>query len=332
MAATPTQTLIHENAYEKRAGFPPPIAAPHQVDQTLMDKRYVKPLALVSTLVLLTLAFLHLKVSLRTERLYRPYIYDAGYRIPAPKVLAVASLNHRSAAANIVWVTGILYLGETIVANRSPDEATDYARSIATLDPFFYKVYSWHSAARMMLSDYPESEDIEAANDILKMGMRVFPGDWKLPFEVAANYIGFTRGVDDDLRIIQLREAARHAEIAAGLPDSPSYLSSLALALHRRADLMEKGIDWSTHRALNLTSAEKDFLFRQFLYAPTPEQRRRALLRIEQAGLEDDLVDEADQLRRARAIFLGKSAASYLTTDLQLLTRELLSPALEPLP
>ena len=283
-------------------------------------RRTLRLVAQLGVLVAFVLLFLHLKVSVKIHRDYRPYIFDSTYDLPGPEVLRALSLNHRTAAADLLWVDAVQFVARATVARRTADEVTFYADSITQLDPYFHKVYSWHSASRMLIAGYPSPEDIEASNDILERGMKYFPGDWRLPYEAAANYIGFNRGVDDETRRKQLERGLWFARKAAEHDGAPETMILLATRFQNRQERMEGRGD---------TSAAGDFapetLIQLYLLAESERVRRSILLRLRQ---RDDSDKYLSRLRALDAEFereYRRFDKKYLPRDLFLL----LSPTVQ---
>lgn len=205
----------------------------------LRSLKHFRPLWIIGTFILLIIGWLHFKISLDIIRAERPYIYETNYSLPSPSLIRVTTLNYRSAAADMLWIGGVQFVASNIVARRKSEAMTEYAKAVIVLDPYFYKVYSWHSAARMLAVGYPSPRDIEAANDLLEVGMQWFPNDWRLPYEATVNYIGFNKDVDIPTRIKQLKRGIKFAEAAASISGSPEVITNVSLNFREQLQRLE---------------------------------------------------------------------------------------------
>jgi hypothetical protein len=269
-------------------------------------------LALVCvTLVALVLGLLHLKVSLDVERNYRPHAFDASYALPGPQVLRAATLNYRTAAADIVWVSGVQFVAKNVVAHRTADDVTHYAYTLVDLDPYFYKVYSWHSAARMLTAGYPSPEDIEAANDVLEVGMKHFPNDWRLPQEAVANYIGFNEGVGQATRIRQLERGIEFADAAAARSNGEEMPVFLGVKFRQRlAHLKSESSD--SEAQADVPDADPDMLVRLYFQARSKIVRDSILTRLQQAEGSSKLTSKLRAYSEQQTAWYESADTSYV--------------------
>ncbi|QDG49939.1 hypothetical protein FIV42_04050 [Persicimonas caeni] len=279
------------------------------IDKSRRSK-IVRKTASFAMLVLLVIGLLHLKVSLEVERNYRPYIFDARYDLPGPKILRAASLNYRTAAASLVWVRGVQHFAQTFVARRASDDVTQYAQTLVELDPYFYKVYSWHSAARMLAAGYPTPADTEAANDLLEVGMGYFPRDWRLPHEAAANYIGFTRGVDRPTRLRQLERGIGFAEAAAARPQSPD--SMIFLAIRFREKLARLRNESNSAASAAVDRIDPEMLVRLYFLAQSQMARESLFNRLRRANATDQLTSSLRAYALQQSKWYDTSSKAYL--------------------
>src|SRR5690554_5167947 len=98
-----------------------------------MLTRPIRYSLLFSALVLAALANLHLGLSLSMESNLRRISQPSGYTLPPSGTIAIAALNHRAAASDIIWVNALLYGADRFRARQSADQATDYATTIIDL-------------------------------------------------------------------------------------------------------------------------------------------------------------------------------------------------------
>lgn len=268
--------------------------------------------------VLLALGWLYSDLALKLFRAERPYIYHAGYDLPRADLVQATALNYRTAAADLVWIDGVQFVAKSMVAKRNADAVTDYAETLIALDPYFYKVYSWHSAARMLAVGYPTPADIEVANDILELGMKWFPGDWRLAYEATVNYIGFNKDTDDMTRIAQLKRGIEFAERAAAIPGSPEIMASLALSFRSRLQLLEREqrgeeVDEADPRAAEI---EREMLIHLYSMSSNEKSRESILQRLQHAGGAEELVERLQAHRRSQRDWHQNSRLDYLPFEL----------------
>lgn len=276
----------------------------------------LKPLLIAGAFVLLVVGWLNLKVSLNILRTQRPAISEANYSLPGPQLLRAATLNFRPAAADLVWIDGVAFVAKNLVTRQESDAVSDYAKSVVALDPYFYKVYSWHSASRMLAIGYPSPEDIEVANDLLEEGMRWFPTDWHLPYEATANYIGFNKNVDTQTRIRQLKRGIKFAEAATSIPGSPAIMPGLTMSFRNKLERLENEQSGQKIDTEKSKQIDRDMLIH--LYAMTTnEQARQSLLnRLRQLDGTDELTEKLQKDATNQKKWLQSSPRNYLPYDL----------------
>ncbi len=278
-------------------------------------KQYV---LLPAALILLGVAFLHVRLSLELERNKRPHIYDNRYLLPTSDVIAASTLNHNTAAADMVWLSGVQSVGASYVAKRAPRDVTRYAETITELDPYFSKVYTWHSAARIALAGNPQLEDIEAANEFLKMGMRYFPDDWRLPYEVTANYIGFPymSHLDREKRMEQVKDARDHAIKGSMIEGAPEVMGLLASSFQRKYARMQRGHGENEEVEVELSDEDIEMLSRLYLSTESEHVRSLVEYRLEQDGSTDQVAEQAREFRREFDRHWSASRLNYLPASL----------------
>jgi hypothetical protein len=215
-----------------------------------------------------------------------------------------------------VWVSGVQFVAKSVVAHRTADEVTHYARTLIELDPYFYKVYSWHSAARMLAAGYPSPEDIEAANDVLEFGMRHFPQDSQLPQEAVANYIGFNRGVDRDTRMSQLQRGIFFADEAAARSNGQEVPVFLAARFRQRLADMRRESGESSAQPAEMPDADPEMLVRLYFQADSKLVRDSLLNRLQRAEGSPKLTERLRAYSEQQNAWYEDSTMSYLPRDL----------------
>ncbi|MFP4596620.1 MAG: hypothetical protein ACLFVJ_00120 [Persicimonas sp.] len=278
-------------------------------------KQYV---LIPAALLLLAVTFLHVRLSLELERNKRPHVYDNRYLLPTSDVISASTLNHKTAAADMVWLSGVQSVGASYVAKRAPRDVTRYATTITEIDPYFSKVYTWHSAARIALAGNPQLEDIEAANELLETGLRYFPENWRLHYEVTANYIGFPYAshLDRAKRMEQVKDARDHAIKGSMIEGAPEVLGLLASSFQQKYARMQSGHDENEQVEIELSDEDIDMLSR--LYLSTESEHVRSLVesRLEQAGSTEQVAERAREFRREFDGHWRASRLNYLPPSL----------------
>jgi hypothetical protein len=255
-------------------------------------------------------------------RAQRPYIYDAGYSLPGPRLIRAGTLNYRTAAADMVWIGGVQFVAKSMVVQHNADAVTDYARAVIALDPYFYKVYSWHSAARMLAVGYPHPEDIKAANDVLEVGMHRFPDDWRLPYEAVANYIGFNLYTDTETRIQQVKRGIEFAEEAASRPGSPEIMIKLAIDFRQKLRRLKNEIAGKPESVEPEPEIDQEMLIRLYVLSSDKLTRKSILNRLRRANGTDRLAARLQEYEQRRQNWYATSAMNYLPFGLFTLVNE----------
>lgn len=103
---------------------------------------------------------------------------DDMLKSPGPDVLSAVSMGHRSALADVTWLSIVQELGSNSQrTNPSYDRLQRWAHIATDLDPRYFVVY-YASAIHLMAL----AKRSNAAGDILSKGRRHIPERWELPF------------------------------------------------------------------------------------------------------------------------------------------------------
>lgn len=113
---------------------------------------------------------------------------ESEYYLPEPEFLAPLSLGYREAAAGIVWVAALTYFGEQFEVNGTHEHAEQYIMAVTELDPFFYHAYTWGSAAAIYNGRMIDRRAVELSIRLLRRGLRVFPDDGELHYQLGFQY------------------------------------------------------------------------------------------------------------------------------------------------
>jgi len=117
--------------------------------------------------------------------------YEQFYYLPSPKTLATFAMGHREALATLIWVRGLVYLGEETVRNLPAEHIFRYADAVVGLDPYFsgaYRVFAIAAQSRPSLSPEEATARIRRAVELLERGVRALPNDGPLAWDTGAMY------------------------------------------------------------------------------------------------------------------------------------------------
>ncbi len=68
---------------------------------------------------------------------------ESEYVLPEEQFLVPLSLGYREAASGLVWVQALSYFGRELEIRGRHEDVGRYVMAITTLDPYFYRAYSW---------------------------------------------------------------------------------------------------------------------------------------------------------------------------------------------
>lgn len=271
--------------------------------------------AIITALFFLLSSHLEMGVIRATQA---PGGIGSTYVLPEGPTIQTASLNYRTAASDIIWVNGILYIAEQYRRRHGVREITDFADAIVHLDPYFYPVYHWHSANRRVLAIPMTYEDVYEANRILKIGAQHFPNDPRLPFSIAVNHIGNLYHRTPEERLQDLEEIVHYAQKAAELPRATDHMLLFSTAYQRRLIRARAGLSEFADDSVQASPEEIAFLTRRYFLATDPNTRRFLLRRLYELGAGEDAVREL-QAYRDRFTARHSLEFNYLAPDLYLL-------------
>lgn len=161
---------------------------------------------------------------------------ESEYYLPSDEWLVPLSLGYREAAAGVIWVRLLVYFGEQHEFAGDFRHLEPYLVGITSLDPYFYRAYSWGSVAALYNGTVIHVEDVEMSIRMLERGLRVFPNDGDLHYYLGFQYYfelaPFVRGAEQErVRRIGIDETCTAALLGGGPPFLPLLCSSIA---HRR--------------------------------------------------------------------------------------------------
>ena len=281
-------------------------------------------------LTVLTLPFVilvHLNSKLEMERFQntQEIQLDDQQLLPNTEEIAAWSLNHKTAAADMLWLGAILYSSERRQMRLPRQGFTEYADRIIELDPHFHPIYYHHYSIRFELAVNPQREDLEAANRVLIAGLEHFPDDWQLARALTLNHIGRRFVTDDDEYIANLEQALRFAQIGAEAPDAPPEMTGIAISVRNRLHRERSKQQEESEAAHTQASPDEiEFFLRRYIAARSEGQRRTLRNYLRHMDAEDQLVERIleyeDQLRdshRERYRYLPLELYLLIDFDLQ---------------
>jgi hypothetical protein len=158
---------------------------------------------------------------------------------PSPATAPYVSLGYREAAADLLWIRAIGYVGgdeDRAAGTRSLVEA------IVALDPRFERVYEFAGIALTAIDSDATVDDKLAAIRVLERGMREFPKNCKLAL-VAGQIYTVDLQSDDPEQVKQWElEGARYLERAVRLPGCPKNTATVVAYLRTKLGQREKAI------------------------------------------------------------------------------------------
>src|SRR5687768_4366080 len=101
-------------------------------------------------------------------------------------MLPLLSLGYREALADLIWMKGLLYFSDELVHEGDATHAIHYTEAMLALDPYFRQAYLWVGVSALYHHGEPDLDVIEQVVEIQERGVRLFPEDGELAWEVGA--------------------------------------------------------------------------------------------------------------------------------------------------
>lgn len=273
----------------------------------------------ITSLPLFLLLHLSSHLELTTRQYQRDVPIGDNPHLPTSSELAVASLNYRTAATDLLWLRAVLYTSEQRLLRKPPEELTHYANAIIDLDPYFYPIYYHHYSFRFEHHLNPTHADLKASNRILTTGLDYFPEAWKLARALMLSYLhpGIER--TDEQRIAELEQAIYYARLSIETGETPDIMTSLTISFRNRlAHLLEDNSNVDSADPSNqLSSEEVDFFVRQYFTADD-KQRHVIFGHLRSLGAEEDFLERIEQFE-TRFRVVHHHSFPYLSPELFLL-------------
>jgi hypothetical protein len=147
------------------------------------------------------------------------------YYLPSSNTLRLLSLGHHELASDLVSARGNVYFGTQMQAHAEQRWLTHYLNTAIDLDPWFHRSYLSGAAMNIYNGKTISLEMLEGSTALLERGVKVFPLDWEMKFQLGFNYLfELPKQVSaDDPRVPQWRqrgvEALRQAALFEGGPE-----------------------------------------------------------------------------------------------------------------
>ena len=184
--------------------------------------------------------------------------YEDLYYLPPPDWLGIFSLGHREALADLIWLRALVYFGEELVHRGDVANLYRYADAMIALDPYFKKVYAWVASSAIYRTGNVTIADAHKAIAYLEVGVRLFPDDGKLAWDLGANYLYELPPLLDDAR--ERNEARRrgveHLRVAVLRGEGPPWLALSASSELRRLGHAEQEIRYLQELYPQITDPE----------------------------------------------------------------------------
>lgn len=191
--------------------------------------------AIAALLVLATLGAASGRLAAELERGREDLPFEvAAATLPSETALALISLGHREALADLMWLNALSYFAQHRGRVRDAHWLRPHLQAITHLDPRFELVYAW-AATVTMYGGRIDRETVLASNEILTLGIEAFPTSWELHFMLAVNLVFELEALDADERVRNRELGARMMARASALPSAPAFIQGTAAALLRRS-------------------------------------------------------------------------------------------------
>jgi hypothetical protein len=122
------------------------------------------------------------------DHFVRAQRYEDVYYLPPPAHLVVASLGHRAALADLVWLKALVYFADELKDRGDVANLFRYTEAMLTLDPGFKRVYRWVASSAIYHTGNVGVNDVWTAIRYLERGNRLFPDDPELAWDLGATY------------------------------------------------------------------------------------------------------------------------------------------------
>jgi hypothetical protein len=149
---------------------------------------------------------------------------DDTLYLPGANALRAASLGHTELAADLLAARTNVYFGAQIAARGGHRWLERYLHTALDLDPTFHSLYRRGATMLVYTGQNISVDALLAADRLLERGIREFPSDWEIWFQLGFNLLFELPPLagEDDPRVPEWRqrgvEALRQATLLDGVP------------------------------------------------------------------------------------------------------------------
>lgn len=242
----------------------------------------------------------------------RTQTYEDIYYLPPSGWLRPFSLGYHDALADLIWMRALVYFGDEIVNHGAVQHAFDYTEAMIELSPHMRAAYSWIATSGLYHSGGTiTAADARRVADFLERGVRMFPNDGDLEWQLGATY---SYELPPLLASAEERDASKrqglpHLERAARLGAGPPWL-----ALSNATQLMRLGQQEQALRHL------------EEIYATVHDEDSRREMAARIAQLRSDVYAEAFERVNREQEEARRRDYPYLTPTMFLFVGEKLHP------
>lgn len=230
--------------------------------------------------------------------------YEDVYYLPPKDYLLIGALGYRAALADLIWMKALVYYGEELGHRGDVKNLYRYGDAVLALDPDFKRVYRWIASCALYRTGEVTANDARSAIRYLEQGLRRFPDDGELAWELGADY---SYELVPLLPPGEQRTAARRAG-----------LEYLELAVRKEA-----GPPWlvlqTASELQGLGRVEQAIRHLEDVYATTSDANTRATIEARLAALRSQAYMEAMRRTGAELEAARKRDFPYLDATLYLL-------------
>ena len=167
---------------------------------------------------------------------------ESLYGLPAAPWMVPLSLGYREALAGLVWTRVVVYYGEQAEKRGQGEHLEQYISAVTTLDPYFRRAYLWGSMAAIYAGTIIHEADVRLSIDILERGLRFFPDDGEMYFQLGfQRYVELRPFVSREQATELRRQAADDFCTAALLGGGPAFSALLCARVANDAGLEPLG-------------------------------------------------------------------------------------------
>lgn len=279
-----------------------PDARPRDIDVTFWTP-LVRSTVTLALGVFVVLGILDLRLAAVRHYTSTRRVHDES-NVPSASALRLLALGHREWAADLVWSAALLYFGESLATHSQQRFLQRYADTLEGIDPNFRRGYVWGATISVYNTRVIRRGSVENANRHLERGLRRFPDDGEMTYQLGFNYyFELPRLMDTaEERTACRRRGAEYLRRAAALGYGPPWMALAAAEALRDTGLREEALEQL--RELLVRTEE-------------PAVRARIAERITeltgQSAAEDPFMDAVRQFQRERlASFPYVSPLLYL--------------------